>query len=421
MATSPPAEMATNDLGSSQRRFDLDWLRVIAFGLLIYYHAAIAFIPDGMPMIQNQEISLSLQVMAAFLHEFRLALLFLISGVGVFFALRHRNRTQFMRERSVRLLVPFVFGLLVIVPPMVFLEKRFIGDITGDLLGSFVEFYFALFTDGVYPSGHLSWHHYWFIAYLFLFCVIAWPIFAYFKRADGRVRLLSWSRRLSRGAYLYTAIIPLAVVEIALRARYPGFPDLIHDWARFSQFLMIFITGYVLASSTLLLDRAEKLRSVSFSLATLASATLFALFWSPDASGFASSIDGNNGFLAYMGICVLRVANVWFWLLTCLGYAGRYLQRPSRILSYLNNAIYPLFCLHLTVIVALEYLIVPLGWSMWVKYLVITTGTVAITLGSYELIRRRVAWLRPLVGLKTLDGDKSITTTMGRRKRPLLN
>jgi glucan biosynthesis protein C len=84
------------------------------------------------------------------------------------------------------------------------------------------------------------------------------------------------------------------------------------------------------------------------------------------------------------------------------------LQRPSRVLSYLNKAVYPLFCLHLTVIVALEYLIVPLGWSIWVKYLVITTGTVATTLGSYELIRRRIAWLRPLVGLKSLRGNKSI-------------
>ncbi len=228
------------------------------------------------------------------------------------------------------------------------------------------------------------------------------------KRDDGLARLDTWSRKLSRGAYLYVAIIPLAVAEIALRGQFPGFPDLIHDWANFSHFLMIFVAGFVLASNTRLLDQAQQLRDMSLSLAILASAIMFAFFWSPDASSFSPSINGNNDILLYVGFCVLRVANVWFWLLTCLGYAGRCLQRPSRVLSYLNKAVYPLFCLHLTVIVALEYLIVPLGWPIWVKYLVITTGTVATTLGCYELIRRRIAWLRPLVGLNDLRGDKSI-------------
>lgn len=405
-------EKASDGLGISQRRFDLDWLRVIAFGLLIYYHSAIAFLPGGMPMIQNEETSIVLQVMAGFLHQFRLALLFLISGVGVFFALRGRNRTQFLRERSMRLIVPFVFGVLVVVPPMVYLEKRFIGGIAGDFLSSFVEFYFALFANGVYPSGNLSWHHYWFIAYLFLYCIIAWPIFAYFKRADGLAQLNTWSRKLSRGTYLYIPIIPLAVVEIALRAHFPGFPDLIHDWANFSHFFMIFIAGFVLASNTQLLGQAQQLRNISLTLGILASATLFALFWSPETTTFTPSINENDDILIYVGFCLLRVANVWFWLLICLGYAGRYLQRPSRVLSYLNKAVYPLFCLHLTIIVALEYLVVPLEWSIGAKYVVITTGAVAATLGSYELIRRKIAWLRPFVGLRIMHSEKLKRTMM---------
>ena len=148
--------MQMNKLAIRTRRADLDWLRVIAFGLLIYFHAAIAFIPNGIPMIQNPEPSLVLQVLVSFLHQFRLALLFLISGVGVCFALRYRSGAGFMRDRAIRLLVPLAFGMLVLVPPMVFLEKRFIGEFSG----SFLDFYPMLFTEGVYPDGHLSWHHY---------------------------------------------------------------------------------------------------------------------------------------------------------------------------------------------------------------------------------------------------------------------
>lgn len=186
------------------------------------------------------------------------------------------------------------------------------------------------------------------------------------------------------------AIIPLAVVEIALRAAYPGFPDLIHDWANFGHWFMIFIAGFLLASSQPLLDRTQQLRGHSFALAVIATAVLFAQFWRPEEGGFSPLVNGEADVLIYVWFCVLRVSNAWFWLLTCLGYAGRYLQRPSRLLTYLNGAVYPLFCLHLTVIVMLEYAIVPLGWSILAKYLTITTGTIVVSFGSYELLWRRL-------------------------------
>lgn len=392
------AEWAS-DLAVNERRADLDWLRVIAFGLLIYFHSAIAFLPGGIPMIQNVDTSVVLRIMAGFLHEFRLALLFLISGVGVAFALRRRNGRQFMRERAVRLLLPFAFGVLVIVPPMIFLEKLF----TGEFAGSFADFYPAFFTSGVYPYGHLSWHHFWFIAYLAIYCLIGWPVFAYFKHGAGRLQLDHWSQKLSRGAFLYLAIIPLSVFEIPLRAPFPGFPDLIHDWANFSQWFLIFIAGYLLASSKPMLDRTQALRGMSLALAMCTTAMMFVQFWAPERGGFTPSVNGEADIQTYVWYCVLRVSNVWFWLLACLGYAGRYLQRPCRLLTYLNKAVYPLYCLHLTIIVGLEYMIVPLSWSISAKYLAITTGTIVLALGSYELFWRRIAWLRPLVGLKSLQ------------------
>lgn len=402
MEHAPGYAREVSKLAINERRADLDWLRIIAFGSLIYFHAAIAFVPGGMPMIQNADTSAALQVMVGFLHEFRLALLFLISGVGVCFALRHRDRAGFWRERAIRLLVPLLFGVLVIVPPMVYLEKLFVGEFSG----SFAEFYPAFFTEGVYPRGNLSWHHYWFVFYLYLYCILGWPILAYFRADAGQERLARWSERLSRGGSLYMAIAPLAAVEIPLRARFPGFPDLVHDWANFSHWFLIFIVGYLLASSRPLLDRAQSLRGLSLALAIMASATLFAQFWRPGDGHFSPLVNGKTDIGTYVWFCLLRVSNVWFWLLACLGYAGRYLQRPGRVLTYLNKAVYPLFCLHLTVIVALAYAIVPLDWSIPTKYLVMTTGTTALTLAGYELLRR-IAWLRPLVGLKPRKARKA--------------
>jgi glucans biosynthesis protein C len=378
------------------RRSDLDWLRIIAFGLLIYFHAAVVFLPSGIPMIQNDISSPVLQVFVVFLHQFRLALLFLISGVGVCFALKHRSSKAFAKERAERLLIPLAFGVLVLVPPMVYLEKQFLGTYQGP----FSAFYGDFFVSGVYPDGHLSWHHLWFLAYLYLFCLISLPLLAHLKTRPGRARLRALTRWLDSGWRLYLAVVPLLLVEVPLRAAFPGFRDVIHDWASFSHWFLIFVAGYVFASSEGLLNRTEALRWPSVCLAALCTAILFAEFYDP-AHGFSPFAGGPVDAGRYLWFCLVRVANVWFWLLTCLGFAGRYLRRSNRTLAYLNDAVYPLFCVHLPIIVALAYLIVPLGWPVWIKYSVITGATVCGSILAYESVRR-IAWIRPLVGLKPL-------------------
>ena len=385
-----------DELSIARRRADLDWLRVIAFGLLIWFHAAIVFLPSGIPMIQNAESSTTLQVFVAFLHQFRLALLFLISGVGVRFAMKQRDAGQFVRERAQRLLIPLAVGILVLVPPMVYLEKRFIGEIdTG-----FAAYYPTFFVTGVYPSGHLSWHHFWFLAYLFLFCTLGLPLFRYLT-ADGGHRLIRHlTARLAPRVQLLLPIIPLAIMEIALRWAFPGIPDLVHDWANFAQWFLIFIAGFVLASSEPLLDRTQALRNLSLGLGIATSGLLFIQFWDPAGSGFTPLSDGRVTLIEYLWFCALRVANTWCWLLACLGWAGAWLQRPGKTLRYLNRAVYPLFCLHLPIIVALAYLVVPFDWPVLAKYLVIVGGTGLATLVLYEVLLRRVSWLRPLFGIK---------------------
>ncbi len=385
-----------NDLSITRRRADLDWLRVIAFGLLIWFHAAVVFLPSGIPMIQNAESSTALQVFVAFLHQFRLALLFLISGVGVRFAMKKRGTGEFVRERSKRLLIPLAVGILALVPPMVYLEKRFIGEIDVGI----AAFYPAFFVNGVYPSGHLSWHHFWFLAYLFLFCMLGLPFFRHLTVRGGDRLIRHWTQRLTPGARLFLPIIPLALFEMALRWAFPGIPDLLHDWANFAQWFLIFVAGFMFASSEPLLDRTQALRYLSLTFGIATSGLLFLQFWDPAISGFTPLSDGRVTLPEYLWFCALRVANIWCWLLACLGWAGAWLQRPNRLLGYLNGAVYPLFCWHLPIILALAYLVVPLDWPVVAKYTAIVGGTMLTTFALYEAILRRVRWLRPLFGIR---------------------
>ena len=67
------------------RRYDLDWLRVLVFGLLIIFHIAIGFDEVGIAVYgygNNQLGGTWLSLFILFTHEWRLPLLFLIAGMG---------------------------------------------------------------------------------------------------------------------------------------------------------------------------------------------------------------------------------------------------------------------------------------------------------------------------------------------------
>lgn len=381
------------------RRYELDWLRVIAFGVLIYFHAAIFFVPFGLPLIQNAETSTALEHFVRVSSQFRLALLFFISGVGVYFARRKLTERAFIQERSCRLLIPLSAGLVFVVPPMVYIEKVFLGEFAGSIL----DFYPLVFTTGVYPVGNLSWHHFWFIAYLYLFCLLAIAPFRWLAKQGETKR----DRLLSRfqGPGLYWLIPILFVPEVLLRWLFPGFRDLIHDWASFILWFIVFLAGYCMANRVSLIDDAVHFRKLSLLLTVGSTLTLYALFGEPGSSSHSILEDP---VVSYVLWCGLRMTMVWCAILACLGYAGRYLQFSNNLLSYLNEAVYPLFILHLTTLVAFGYFIVGFDWSVWTKYLVLTTSTIVFILCVYQVAIKPFNSMRLLFGVKPIAVPVSV-------------
>jgi hypothetical protein len=224
------------------------------------------------------------------------------------------------------------------------------------------------------------------------------PLFIFLKSNAGRKAMNAVSRWLSKGWCLYLPILLLFILESHLRYRYPGYRDVAHDWASFDQWFFVFVTGFLFASHANLFDRAQAIRVISLVLAIICTWILFAQFYADGEFklGVHGPIDPGH----YVWLCLVRVANLWFWLLALTGFASRYLRgRRSAVLDYLNDAVYPLYCLHLPIIVALAFVIVPLSWPVWPKYIVITSMTVLLTLLCYEVLKR-ISWARPLVGLK---------------------
>ena len=104
------------------RHYGLDWLRVAAFAILIVYHVGMVFVPWGFHAKSAHGADWVVLPMLA-VNAWRLSLLFVVSGYASRALLtRAHGPGGFLRQRSLRLLVPLAFGVAVIVPPQSWVE-----------------------------------------------------------------------------------------------------------------------------------------------------------------------------------------------------------------------------------------------------------------------------------------------------------
>lgn len=108
------------------RRYDLDWIRVGAFMLLILYHVGMFYVPWDWHVKSTDQIEV-LEPVMMLTNPWRLTLLFLISGCATRFLAdsilaRGRGALALAGSRALRLLPPILFGMFVIVPPQSYYE-----------------------------------------------------------------------------------------------------------------------------------------------------------------------------------------------------------------------------------------------------------------------------------------------------------
>ena len=223
------------------RRHDLDWLRVIVFGLLIFYHVGMFFVPWGFH-IKNNIIYEWLVYPMWFLNQWRLPILFVISGMGTFYALQKRTGASFAKERIKRLGLPLIFGILFIISPQIYFERLDKNQFTG----SYFEFWPKEAFIGIYPEGNFSWHHLWFLPYLLIFSLILIPIFLYLKKNPNNKLTVWLKQRVKNPIGLYVFIIPLYLVEAFIEPYFPTTHALIDDWFNFINSILFFFFGFLL-------------------------------------------------------------------------------------------------------------------------------------------------------------------------------
>lgn len=362
--------------GSTSRRYDLDALRVLAVLLLIPFHSARAFDSFETFYVKNGQTSEGLSwAVVQFLNPWHMPLLFVLAGAATWLAMRHRSAGQYRTERAKRLLIPFLFGVLVIVPPQAFLALLHRGrDVA---VGPFLADYWTVEGDFSGYTGSFTPAHLWFIMFLFVFSLVALPLFR------------RWRGREVHARWLLFAMPVILMLSNDLPSPNDGPQNPFYA-------LALFVGGYLLMAD----PRAERAIHRHWrSLLVVAVGTMTTVMWIWITGTDRTWVDGS---LADSSFALLRQVNAWVWVLALVGAGHAFLRRPIRGLAYASEASYPAYLLHQTVIVAVAFFVVDLNLGLWPKYALVATLSLALTLAVYEVAVRRTNITRFLFGMKPL-------------------
>ncbi|WP_339789191.1 acyltransferase family protein [uncultured Imperialibacter sp.] len=381
-----------------ERRHDIDWLRIIAILLVLYFHTAMLFAAESGWHIKNAEQSNLWLEFNFWLSRFRMPLLFFVSGYGTFLALRKRSPWQYVKERNNRLMVPLLFAVFVIVPPQIYFERQF----NGANYSSFFSFYPKVLELVPYPEGNFSWHHMWFVLYLFVYSVVCLPLFLYIRSEKGKA--LATRIVTSMGNFKIAVImLPTVIIGGFWAFWNPDTHDLVNDLPWHFYWCSFFVAGYLVGAVPSLWDTVELHRRKLLGLAILCIVVINFFRWNKLEPW---DIEGINPAWEYVATCILA-ADAWLWLLAASGYAKRYLNKHHPIIDYANRAIYPFYILHQTVIIAIGYYVIQVQESILAKYLFVSTLSLIGSLVIYEYLIRPFRIARFLFGVKELKVEKT--------------
>lgn len=370
-----------------QRKYFLDWLRIIAFALLIVFHLGLLYV--SWPYnLKSPRLFPELEYAMNALNPWRLALLFFISGVACRYLLRKLPAAAFSWERTRRLLPVIVFGMLVVIPPQTYVELYSEGHVTGGYLEFWLTSYLA---SDPYPGKLLpTWDHLWFLVYILLYSLVLAAIVRFTALSSSRI----WSGRIPVAMLVALPAAWLCAANWLVVDFQPVTHALVDDWAAHLRWIGMFGAGVAAAFCDDFWNWVrERRRALTFIALCLLGVQLACIAAYEHTDWISEAVDGPL-------YAVSRGLYGWAAILALCGHAAAFLDRASRPLSYLTEAVLPIYVLHQPVLLATAYFTFPLQLPVALEagLLALITGVGCLLM--FELLVRRFRAMRFLFGLK---------------------
>ena len=368
------------------RQYYIDWLRSGAMFLLVFFHSGRLFNEDPWHL-KNAIESEGIHIFIRVLDVWQMPLFFLLAGTAAWFSLGRRSAWQFTRERLSRILVPLIFGMLIIVPPQVYLERIFDGDFVGSFFAWYPHTFEGTYSNESAASGNLSWHHLWFLAYLFVFSLLLLPLFRYLRREDKKPVVSGVAAFLSRPGTIYLPAVLLIVYNVFLMPIYGmGNQNLISDWRNFLFYITVFFFGFLMVSDSRITQVIRRNLYISLSAAVLVIIVIYLM--EVDVLPKTQSL-----------ILSLYALDCWLFLLAFLAIGMALLNFTNALHRYVNDAVLPVYILHHMLIIIIGFYVIQWDMPVIAKYFFVVFTVFAGSLAIYEVVRR-INVTRFLFGIK---------------------
>jgi len=389
----------------NERKHYIDWLRVLAFGLLFVFHSWRPF--DHFPWhIKNEEQNFIFDMLTMFTHGWRMFLIFLVSGAGTWFAMRSRKKA-FVMDRIKRLIVPFLFGIVLIIPPQRYYEWITFNDFSGSYLDFLSSYPFHQLGANMGSSlllwfGHLG-THIWYLPFLFVMTLFSLPLLK--KIQNGQFNF-AWLKNLMKSNVgVFILVLPMIFVRVILKPIYSEYTD----WADFFVYIFPFIYGFLFMSDQEFIAIAKSKMYLFLSVGIIAS-SIFLYLGSQSAENVQEYLHPSFS-LYHIQISILSMIIAYSWIMFFLAFFAKHLNFNHSILIPANTSILPIYILHQTLIIVIGFYVVNMDLNIFLKFTIIALTAIPASVFIYKIIQTNNV-LRLLFGLKAKPKKKTIPSKL---------
>jgi glucan biosynthesis protein C len=377
---------------TSKRRYELDWLRILAILIVFLYHST-RFFNLGDWHIKNVNTFVWVEIWDVFATRWLMPLFFIISGASLFYAIgKSGGWKRFYVDKFLRLMIPVLIASITHAALQVYLERLTHGQFSGSLFSFLPEYFNGIYL-GIGMPGNYAFHgmHLWYLFFLFFYGLLCYRLFTWLK-GSGQEILNRITTLFAIPGLMYLGFpLPLLIMKVLI-------PHAVLDvgnggWG-FLYYIWFLISGFMIVSSNRLQQQIENQRWISLLLGiVLATVYLYQLF-SPSRFVFPAWISD-------WIYALLSFFSAWSWLLAILGFGMRFLafDRPS--LRDANEGVLPFFILHQTVLLCIGYFIMTWKLHDALKWVFVFTSSFIVIITLYILLVRKLELFRFLFGMKT--------------------
>ena len=346
------------------RKHYLDNIRIMIILMLIPYHTFMIWNNYGTKFYvwgRNNNILSTLIVLVA---PWFMPILFVIAGMSTRYSLEKRNTKEFIKERINKLLIPFLTGLVLLIPFQTFYARKFFYNYNGNIIDN-IKYFFTHFSDLNGYDGMFTFGHLWFLLYLFIISLLSLLI----------IKKISFEKIEKKVNNINIFFIILLFIPLFIFYNIGNFGG-----QSIGKYVLLYLLGYYLFTDSFI-KRIVKNKMIFIPLFIISELVLVLAYY---YHGFYDDL-----YVNFVG---------WIGILSCIILGKLFLDKETKFTTYFNKASFPIYIFHQTVLVIIGYYTLLNISNIFISLIIIIFGSFISTVLLYEIIAR-IPYLRMIFGI----------------------